>query len=86
MAKRNKIKYTDGGLYSPYQVLSAANAYYALSAALTDSLTDTSKEGRRLDIDMDAIAASATNRLLALELYFKALLVGLPVPVAWDHV
>lgn len=66
----------DGSKFSAWQVLAAANAYYALSARFTDTLPRMSVDVDQSRPDMDAAAASATNRLLALELYLKALLIG----------
>jgi hypothetical protein len=79
-----KVKHSDGSLYSPWQVLGAANSYYALSCIVTDTIQDEESIAANPP-DSDAIAASATNRILALELYLKALLVGYNLPVPWHH-
>lgn len=73
MAK--KIKKSNGALYSPWQLLNAANAHYALSCVLTDKVPSQPHIVAKPHTGSE-IAASATNRILALELYFKALLVG----------
>jgi hypothetical protein len=79
-----KIQYANGK-YSPWQIFGAANAYYALSDVLTVSFPEDPEAMARTDIDMSAVMASATNRILALELYLKALLVGSGVPVPMVH-
>jgi hypothetical protein len=84
MGSKN-VRHSDGALYSPRQVLDAAHAYYALSAVLTDRLPDDLDEVNKMPVQLDVLAASATNRILALELYFKALLVAEGRPIPWDH-
>jgi hypothetical protein len=79
---KNKPKTFDGSKYSVWPVVDLANSYYELSAAFTLNLPETLDgltEQRFLGI------ASLTNRILALELYFKALLVGQRGPVPQDH-
>lgn len=75
----------DGSQWSPYQVKAAADAYYKLSCVLSDSLSDDpgaiENEGHTLAI----IGASATNRFLALELYFKAIFIGLGIGFPKTH-
>jgi hypothetical protein len=75
----------DGSKFSPWQILGAANAYYTLSGLFTSTLSRTTAEVERQSLHMDEIAASATNRLLALELYLKALLVGANEVVPMKH-
>ncbi len=72
----------DGSQYSPWQVLEAANAYYALSTVFT-SRHQSLQEGQ--ESDMSESVASATNRILALELYIKAILIAVPLPVPMKH-
>lgn len=76
----------DGSKYSSWQVLEAANAYYALSNVFTDALPETMDGVDRAMVNMDAGVASATNRILALELYLKAILIGanLSMPLVHD--
>lgn len=66
----------DGSKFSPWQVLDAANSYYALSNTFTSSLPREMREVERSKPTMGDIAASATNRIFALELYLKAMLIG----------
>lgn len=73
------------GLYSPWQILGAASAYYKLSKVFTDTLPDDSVELSQIIFDASSLTASATNRILARELYLKALLVGSSVAVAMVH-
>lgn len=68
-----KIQYARG-LYSPFQLLTASNAYFALSEVATAAYPVDQETMSRTDIDSDEALASATNRILAIELYFKALL------------
>lgn len=81
---RNKTMSSDGSKHSVWQVLDAANAYYSLSTVFTSSLpyyiadVDSS-------LSMQGAVASATNRLLAVELYLKAFLVGAGVSVPFEH-
>lgn len=81
---RNNIRYAKG-LYSPFQLLGAANAHFALSEAYTSTFPEDQETMSQTPIDMDKSLASATNRILAVELYFKSLLVALPVPVPMVH-
>lgn len=78
------VRHSDGSLYSPWQLLGAANSYYALSCVLTDKIRDEASLASNSP-DSDAIAASATNRILALEIYLKALLVGYNLSIPWHH-
>lgn len=83
--KAKNIRILDGAAFSPWQLLSAANAYYALSCVLADQFP---KDGNGATNGLpvgSAIAASATNRILAIELYLKAMLVGHNRPVPCDH-
>lgn len=83
MGKKN-IQYASGR-YSPWQLLNAANAYYALSEVATAAYPDSAKALAATPVDPGEALASATNRILALELYLKALLVGSSVPVPMVH-
>lgn len=75
----------DGAKYSPWQVLCSANAFYALSCAYTDLLPkDVTYPNPHFPALADA-QASATNRILALELYLKAMLVGAGVQFPANH-
>jgi hypothetical protein len=81
MAKRP----LDGAKYSPWQVLSSANAFYALSCVYTDRLPkDVTHPNPQFGTLADA-QASATNRILGLELYLKAMLVGVGAQFPADH-
>ncbi|MFS2022539.1 hypothetical protein [Massilia sp. CT11-137] len=71
----------DGSKYSPWSVLDAANAYYELSAVFTSKMQ---RQGIQ-NPDMYESVASATNRILALELYMKAFMVGACMPVPMEH-
>lgn len=71
----------DGSKYSPWSVLEAANAYYALSKVFTANIQKYGIEHP----NMHESVASATNRILALELYMKAFLVGACMPVPMEH-
>lgn len=75
MAK-NQPKMIDGSKYSAWQVLEAANAYYALSNVFTRVIPSSMAEVNAANLNMDDCVASATNRILALELYLKALFIG----------
>jgi len=66
----------DGSKYSSWFVLDTANSYYMLSNVITSTLPETMVDVNRSALSMSAIAASATNRIFALELYLKALLIG----------
>lgn len=81
MSKKSLI---NGASHSPWQVLTSANAYYALSLVFTTKLpfyvSDSIPE-----VDMDEAVASATNRVLAVELYIKALLIGADANFPADH-
>jgi hypothetical protein len=83
MAKNKKLS-SDGSKHSVWQVLDAANAYYALSTVFTSSLPYHIEEIPS-SLRMDGAIASATNRLLALELYLKAFLIGAGVTVPFEH-
>lgn len=72
----------DGSKSSPWHVLEAANAYYALSTIFTTQHQELD-DGE--ECDMNESVASATNRILALELYMKAVLVAVPLPVPMEH-
>ena len=72
----------DGAQYSAWQVLDSANAYYELSAVFTSRLPATLNEPIERG---DLAAASATNRILALELYLKAMLIGLEAQIPQEH-
>lgn len=76
MSKQKKVKMIDGSKYSAWQVLTAANAYYELSNVFTKSLPEPLEGVIYAMLNMDAGVASATNRILALELYIKALFIG----------
>jgi hypothetical protein len=80
MAK--KIWTFDGAKASPWHVLETANAYYELSTPFTDWVHAVAYSG---EFDMHKSVASATNRILALELYIKALLVAIPATVPKVH-
>lgn len=81
---KNNIWYAKG-LYSPFQLLEAANAHFALSEVYTSTFPDDQEAMSKTAIDMAQSLASATNRILAVELYFKSLLVALPVEVPRVH-
>lgn len=81
MAKRS----FNGATFSPWQVLTSANAFYSLSRIYTDQIpTDVTDPNPPFPALAEA-QASAANRLLALELYFKTLLVGAGVHFPADH-
>jgi hypothetical protein len=80
MAKR--VQHFNGAESSPWHVLAAANAYYALSNAFAQEWVRSADRGFDR---MHEAAASATNRILALELYMKAFLVAVPRPVPLEH-
>lgn len=80
-----KKSQTLDGHYSPWQILDAANGYYELSTLFTYSLPKTITEVENSSLRMERAVASATNRLLALELYFKATLIGADVAVPKEH-
>ena len=77
MGKNTTPRKFDGAIQSPYQVKDAANAYYALSCILTDTMPDDKEEVEKAGYTLATIGASATNRFLALELYFKAIFIGM---------
>lgn len=72
----------DGAAFSVWHAIASANSYYELSTVLTSQVPGTLAEMAKTAIRDDLTAASATNRLLALELYLKAVLMvsGVPVP------
>lgn len=74
----------NGASFSPWQVLASANAYYALSLVFTSKLP-AYVEDAIPEIDMEEAVASATNRVLALELYLKALLIAADAYFPADH-
>jgi hypothetical protein len=74
----------NGALFSPWQVLESANAYYALSLVFTSKLPIYVSATEPV-VNMDEAMASATNRILALELYLKALLIGANAEFPADH-
>lgn len=74
----------DGASFSPWQVLTSANAYYALSLVFTSKLPFHIGDPIP-DVSMEEAIASATNRVLSLELYLKALLIGANVHFPADH-
>lgn len=81
MAKKPLL---NGSLYSPWQVLTSANAYFQLSLVYTDKLP-VYINGPFPDVKMEEGIASATNRVLAVELYLKALLIGASVKFPAEH-
>lgn len=81
---KNKIQYASGR-YSPWQLLGAANAYYALSEVATARYPESAEAMAETPVNPSGALASATNRILALELYLKALLVGSSVAVPMVH-
>jgi hypothetical protein len=83
MAKSRQL--VEGSKFSPWQVLDAANSYYALSNTFTSSLPRELGEIERSKPTMSDIAASATNRIFALELYLKAMLIGGDQTFPKDH-
>ncbi|RSZ55598.1 hypothetical protein HF313_08775 [Massilia atriviolacea] len=85
MSKQKKVKMIDGSKCSAWQVLTAANAYYELSNVFTDSLPERLEGADHALLNMDAGVASATNRILALELYLKALFIGANLSFAGVH-
>jgi hypothetical protein len=81
MSKRPLL---NGASFSPWQVLTSANAYYALSLVFTKKLPIYVNDPIP-EVDMEEAVASGTNRVLALELYLKALLIGAGVHFPADH-
>ena len=83
---KKTIQTFDGGKHSAWFILSSANAYYSLSATITEKLPRTDEELSSAPPSIVDLAASATNRILALELYIKACLVmfRLAVPMVHD--
>jgi hypothetical protein len=82
VAVTKQPKTFDGSKLSVWQVLVWANGYYELSTVFTAGLP--ANEDGLFERD-DLAISSATNRVLALELYIKALLMGTGVPVPKDH-
>ncbi|XYJ11392.1 hypothetical protein ACSUZJ_05235 [Telluria sp. B2] len=81
MAKRS----FDGAKFSPWQLLTSANAFYALSCFYTDRMPEDVTDPNPQFPPLAEGQASATNRILALELYLKALLVGASVQFPANH-
>lgn len=81
---KNEVKVVTGEGLSWLQALHTANEYYALSSVFTDRYAES---WARTDGSTNSMAgvASATNRCLAIELYFKALLIATRQPIPWDH-
>lgn len=75
----------DGAKFSPWQVLTSANAFYALSRIYTDRIPKDVTEPNPPFPALGDAQASAANRILALELYLKALLVGAGVQFPAEH-
>lgn len=82
---KSKKKSPEGATYSSWQVLNSANSYYALSTGFTLSLPRSLRDVEKSFTGMEGATASATNRILALELYIKAYLVGAEVSVPFEH-
>jgi hypothetical protein len=79
---KKKPKMLQGSDYNVWVVVDLANSYYEMSATFTSNLPTTVEglmEQRFLGV------ASATNRILALELYLKAVLVGQRGPFPATH-
>jgi hypothetical protein len=72
----------DGSSYSVWQIVAAANSYYELSTIFTSQIPKAGESPPGRD---DLGVASATNRILALELYMKAALIKVNIPVPKDH-
>jgi len=83
--KDKTAKTFDGSACSVWQVIEHANTYFEFSKLFTDklpaSIHDLDVAAHRVDL----AAASATNRILALELYLKALLIARRLPVPKEH-
>lgn len=79
---KNNLRTFDGSKYNVWQVIDLANSYYELSTTFTANLPST-VEGLMAQRFLGV--ASATNRVLAIELYLKAVLVGQAVPVPMTH-
>ena len=79
---KNKARVFDGSKYNMWQVADMANCYYELSKTFTSNIPTTPANIAKQHF---LGGASATNRILALELYFKALLVGQQGSVPMDH-
>ena len=84
---KSETKYSNGE-YSVWQILDIANAYYVLSQQFTNSLPKKMAEVEISVREMGPPVASAMNRIFALELYLKALLVAAkdPFPLVHDLV
>src|SRR5450830_797683 len=85
MAKNKNVPMLDGSKWSPYQIMAAANAHYELSAVVTSTASDNCSVHRHEKQTLANIGASATNRILAAELYLKALLVAIPSEFPATH-
>ena len=82
---KNKKSSFDSSHLSVWHVLDSANAYYEMSLVFTSQVPETLAEIARSTARYDLVAASATNRMLALELYFKAVYVAARLPVPKEH-
>lgn len=76
---------SDGRLFSPWAAIDAADGFYRLSSQFTDALPEDLAAAANAAQDLGALTASATNLILAVELYLKAVLIGAELPVPWTH-
>ena len=76
------------GEYSVWQILDIANAYYVLSQQFTNALPRQMVEAAESVPEMGAPVASAMNRIFALELYLKGMVIAVkrPFPLVHDLV
>jgi len=82
MAKRRT---SDGKLFSPWAAIDAADGFCRLSSQFTEALPEDREMTANAAQDFGALTASATNLILAVELYLKAVLIGAELPVPWTH-
>lgn len=75
----------DGSECSVWQIVESANAYYELSNVFIAKLPKSIHEPKVFSPVNGMASASATNRVLALELYLKALLIVTGTLVPKDH-
>jgi HEPN domain-containing protein len=85
MTKKKNVQTLDGSIFSVWQMVESANAFYELSTLFTSKIPASIHDLDPIAQRTDLAAASATNRILALELYLKAFLVASKTPVPKDH-
>ena len=82
---KNTANTVDASTWSIWQVIEHANTYFEFSKLFTDKLPPSIHDLDLVAQRTDLATASATNRILALELYLKAFIAARRLPVPKDH-